>query len=157
VRIRVIGVGTERGEDAAGLAVAELLAKGALPAGVSVHRCERPLPDLLDALGGADAAIVVDACRTGAPAGSVLRLERVELGRALASSSHALGVAEALALAEALGRAPARIEVIGVEIAEADAPRLAPGAPAGVAEAARAALEIAKEIGGLSAKGSSDA
>jgi hydrogenase maturation protease len=146
VRIHVIGVGTERGDDAAGLAVVEALAQAALPPGVSLHRCERPMPDLLDALDGADAAIVVDAARTGAPPGAVLRIARSELARALAPSSHALGVAEALALADALGRAPARIEVVGLEIAEPRGSGLTPAARAGVAAAAHAALEIAREI-----------
>ena len=158
MRIHVIGVGTERGDDAVGLAVAEALAQGGLPPGVSVHRCERPVPDLLDALGGADAAIVVDAARTGARPGAVLRLTRGELARALSPSSHALGVAEALALAEALGRAPARIEVVGLEIADPRGPGLTPAAArAGVAEAARVALEIVGEIHDLAGEGSSDA
>jgi hydrogenase maturation protease len=155
VRIHVIGVGTDRGDDAAGLAVADVLAQGALPPGVSVHRCERPVPDLLDALEGADAAIVVDAARTGARPGAVLRLARAELARALLPSSHALGVVEALALAEALGRAPARIELVGLEIDDARGHGLTPAALAGVAEAARATLEIAREIEAFS--GSRDA
>ena len=36
MRVRVIGVGSGFGDDAAGLAVAELLARGALPAQITV-------------------------------------------------------------------------------------------------------------------------
>jgi hydrogenase maturation protease len=142
----VVGIGTGRGDDAAGLAAAEALSRRALPAGVSVHRCERPVPDLLDALEGADAAIVVDAARTGAAPGSVQRLARGELARALRPSSHALGVADALALAEALGRAPARIEVLGVELGDAGGSALTPAVSAAAREAAETALAIATEL-----------
>jgi hydrogenase maturation protease len=142
----VVGIGTGRGDDGAGLAAAEALSRRALPPGVSVHRCERPVPDLLDALEGADAAILVDAARTGAAPGRVQRLARGELARALRPSSHALGVADALALAEALGRAPARIEVLGVELGDAGGPALTPAASAGVREAAETALALAAEM-----------
>jgi hydrogenase maturation protease len=153
----VIGIGTDRGDDSAGLAVAEALALRELPPGVSVHRCERPVPDLLDALEGAEAAILVDAARTGAPPGSVRRLARGDLARSLRASSHALGVADALRLAELLGRAPSRIEVVTVEIADVGAPALSAAARAGAGAAAEAALELACELLGLGWKGSGDA
>jgi hydrogenase maturation protease len=153
----VIGIGTGRGDDAAGLAAAEALAVRKLPPGVSVHRCERPVPDLLDALEGAEAAILVDAARTGATPGSVMRLARGDLARALCASSHALGVADALRLAELLGRAPSRIEVVAIEIAEVHAPELTAAGRAAAGEAAEAALEIAHEILGPAGKGSRDA
>lgn len=144
----MIGIGSERGDDAAGLAVAEALARRRLPVGVSVHRCERPVPDLLDALEGADAAILVDAARTGASPGSVVRLDRADLARALRASSHALGVADALRLAELLGRAPERIEVLALEIESPAAAGLTPAARTAVARAIESAIEIAREIQG---------
>lgn len=153
----MIGIGTDRGDDAAGLAVADALALRELPAGVSVHRCERPVPDLLDALEGAEAAILVDAARTGAPPGRVQRLAREELARTRAASSHGLGVGQALALAEALGRAPVRIEVVALEIGDASAPGLSPAAREAVAQAVESAIEIAREIQGLEREGSRDA
>lgn len=112
MRVSVIGVGTRQGDDAAGLEVAESLARRALPPGTRVATCERPLPDLLDLLAEADAAVLVDAAR-GSP-DAVRRVERAELLRSPATSSHGFGVAEVIALAEALGRAPRRLELVAV-------------------------------------------
>lgn len=160
MRVHLIGVGSGHGDDDAGLRVAAALAARALPPGVAVRRCERPLPDLLDALAGADAAVIIDAAATGAAPGSVRRLASSELARHGAASSHGLGVAQVLALAAALDRAPARVELLAIEIA-ACAPR-AEGAPpspallAAVAAATEAALEIAREIQGLGRVSSSE-
>ena len=72
--------------------------------------------DLLDRWEGAGEVIVVDAARSGAAPGTVHRLdglaEPVAHGQ---GSTHAFGLAETLALARALGRAPARLTVIGIE------------------------------------------
>jgi hydrogenase maturation protease len=156
VRVHVIGVGSGNGDDAAGLAVAAALAALALPPGVEVRACARPLPDLLDALEGADAAVVVDAARTGAPTGGIRRLAPGALARRPSASSHGLGVAEVLDLAAALGRAPARVELLALEIPPASAPAAGPQLGAAVAAAADAALAIAREIlasGPLSSRG----
>lgn len=121
MRVRVIGIGTRRGDDAAGLAVIESLAARDLPPGTRVATCERPLPDLLDLLADADAAVLVDAARGSGAAGSARRVGRAELARWAATSSHGFGVAQVLALAEALGRAPGRLELVAVEGAGAAA------------------------------------
>lgn len=62
--------------------------------------------------------IVIDACRFGAAPGTVLRfeehdLERLQLGVA---STHGGSLTEGLQLAKALGRRPARLTVLAVEI-----------------------------------------
>jgi hydrogenase maturation protease len=76
---------------------------------------ERPGAELLDLLGGAGAVIVLDAVRSGAAPGTVHDLALEELpGVAPAWSSHGLGVADALALARALGQRP-RGRFIGIE------------------------------------------
>ncbi len=139
MRIRVIGVGTPFGDDAAGLAVAERLARGALPEDVEVMRCERPAAELLDHLTGAPAVVLVDALRGALAPGSVHRVPARELAGGAALSSHGLGVAETLALAEALGRAPLRCCVVG--IAAGEDPGAAPGA--GLSPAVRAGVEAA--------------
>ena len=115
MRIRVIGVGSEQADDSAGLAVAERLRRGPLPAGVDVVECPRPGLDLLDELSGADAVVVVDAMQSGRPAGTVRRIPIESLRSQRGYSSHDLGVAEALELATALGRIPRRIEIVGIE------------------------------------------
>jgi len=151
VRVHVIGVGSGHGDDAVGLRVAAALAGRPLPPGVAVRTCERPLPDLLDALEGADAAVLVDAARTGAAPGRVRRLAPADLAQGAAASSHGLGVARVLALAAALDRAPARVELLAIEIATAPCPADAEPSPpvlAAVPEAAAAALEIARELQG---------
>jgi hydrogenase maturation protease len=145
VRVHVIGVGSGHGDDAVGLAVAAVLAARPLPAGIVVRRCERPLPDLIDALEGADAAVIVDASRTGAAPGRVQRLAAGDLARPRAASSHGLGVAQVLDLSRALGRAPGRVELVAVEIAGAgEAPH--PSLRAVVDAAADAVLGIARGL-----------
>jgi hydrogenase maturation protease len=143
VRIRVIGVGTWRGDDAAGLAAARCLGEGALPAEVEVLTCERPAAELVEALAGAERAVVLDATRSGREPGSVQRVEREELRRRALFSSHALGVAEALALAEALGRQPRELVVIGIEAEGFDeGEELSAAVRRGVEEAARLARDV---------------
>jgi len=115
MRVKVIGIGTRNGDDAAGLDVVGALAARPLPLPVGLVCVERPLPDLLDACADADVAVVVDAARGVAPPGCARRIAREELAGAAATSSHGFGVARALALAEALGRAPARVELIATE------------------------------------------
>jgi hydrogenase maturation protease len=153
----VIGVGSRHGDDVAGLAVAEALAARALPDGVVVHVCERPIPDLLDALEGAEAAVIVDASRTGAAPGSLHRFAHAELARTWSTSSHGLGVAQALALATTLGRAPEHIEVLAIEATPRRGPKLSPAVSAALAGAAQTALQIASEIQGLGEGRSRDA
>jgi hydrogenase maturation protease len=96
--------------------------------GVEVTSAGDPLR-LIGLLEGCTRLIVVDACRSGRPAGTVVRTTWAEVCRGLAGapgadagpSSHGLGVAEALGLAEALGRLPdpAAVALVGIE-AEAD-------------------------------------
>ena len=107
----VIGIGNAfRGDDAAGLAVARAL--GDDPR-VIAHAGE-PI-DLLERWEGAGEVIVVDAARSGAAPGTVHRLDGLAEPVTAGGSTHAFGLAETLALARALGRAPARMEVIGIE------------------------------------------
>ena len=110
-RLIVIGIGNPfRGDDGAGLAVARAL--GDDPR-VLVHEGE-PI-DLLDRWEGAGEVIVVDAARSGAAPGTVHRLDGLTEPVAAGGSTHAFGLDQTLALARALGRAPARVEVIGIE------------------------------------------
>jgi hydrogenase maturation protease len=112
----VIGVGNAlRGDDAAGLIVAGRLS------GVA-HEGEGTA--LLDLWDGYDAVVLIDTMRSGAPAGTIRRLDAsveplpAELGRA---STHAIGVPDAIELARSLGRLPRTVIVHGVEGAVFDA------------------------------------
>jgi len=144
-RIVVVGVGNAlRGDDAAGLAVADHVRAHA-PAGLSVRVCEEEPTRLLDALGDADVAYVVDAMSTGAPGGTVHRFDASDEpipSRELRSSTHALGIGETLELARALGRLPRRTVVLGIEGTDfGTGNALTPAASQGVERAAGIVLE----------------
>jgi hydrogenase maturation protease len=112
-----------RGDDAAGLEVAGLLA-GTLPDGVGLLVREGEPTALIDSWEGAEAVWLVDAVSSGAPAGTVHRLDarEKELPRELFhASTHAFGLGEAVELARALGRLPARTIVFGIEGARFEA------------------------------------
>jgi hydrogenase maturation protease len=114
----VIGVGNAfRGDDAVGLAVAER-ARRAVADDVEVLECEQEPTRLVDAWAGAEVAIVVDACAGVDAPGTVHRYDAGDgplPARVFRSSTHAFGVGDAVELARALGRLPARLVVYGVE------------------------------------------
>lgn len=103
----------DRGDDAVGPLVADRLRERKVP----VLDCHEEPTRLLEAMGGLDLLVVVDAVRTGTSPGTLLRIEAqdeplpADLGLA---STHAFGIAETLELARALDRAPARVVVHGV-------------------------------------------
>lgn len=143
--IVVIGIGnTLRGDDAAGLAVAELV-RAQAPRSVDVRVCEQEPSRLVDALADADVAFVVDAVSTGAPAGTVHRFDVDESpvpSRELRSSTHAFGIGESLELARVLGRLPRHTVVFGVEGSEFVAgASMTRAVEEGVARVAAAVLE----------------
>ncbi|WP_326822822.1 hydrogenase maturation protease [Streptosporangium sp. NBC_01756] len=125
----VIGIGNDfRGDDAAGLEAARLL-RGTLPPEVPVIESEGDPAELIEAWTGADLAIVIDTAVSGASPGTVCRhtVPGPSLSRGDASqppltiqhaSSHALGVADAVALGRALGRLPRELTLYTVEGAD---------------------------------------
>jgi hydrogenase maturation protease len=119
----VICVGNAfRGDDGAGLAVLERLRARGVP-GLDVVGDTGDPAALIEHWSGRRLAIVVDAVRSGVAPGTAHRVvwERGEWHGTVpqsATSSHALGVATAVALAQALDRAPARIVVLGVEVGD---------------------------------------
>ena len=117
-RTVVIGIGNRlRGDDAAGVEVTERL-REAVPRGVEVVACDAEPSRLMEAWGGADTVVLVDTVSSGAPAGTLHRFEAGESAvpaRAFRSSTHAIGIADTIELARALGRLPRRVRVYGVE------------------------------------------
>ncbi len=110
----IIGCGNrQRGDDAAGILVAERLQQLGIPAAT----CSGQTADLIEAWTGADDVIVVDAVATGAPVGSVLTWDAAPapISVTASASTHGLGVAEAIELARVLGRLPARLRIYGIE------------------------------------------
>jgi len=144
MRIRVIGIGSDFGDDAAGLRVAERLAGQELPDGVSASCCARPFPDLLDPLADAQRVILIDALRSGRTPGSVFALSRRDLARRAPTSSHGVGVARVLELAERLRGEPLELEIFGIEADPAATGEISAAVEEGIARACaivRARLE----------------
>jgi hydrogenase maturation protease len=116
--LRVVCVGNRwRSDDAVGLEVARRLA-GTLPAGVGLLEREGEPTALIDAWEGAEAVWLVDAVSSGAEPGTVHRLDASERelpAEIFRTSTHHVGLAEAVELARALGRLPRRTVVYGIE------------------------------------------
>ncbi len=117
-RRMVIGLGNpDRGDDAAGPACLAAL-RGRLPPDVELIESDGEPVGLLTLLGDATEAYLIDACISGAAAGTVRRLEPATdtlPAWAAPPSSHGLGVAETLELARALGELPRRCVVYAIE------------------------------------------
>ena len=138
----VVGLGTpERGDDGVGLIVVEQL-RAEAPKGVVIRALPRQTLDLLSLWTGYDRVWVVDAIQSGAPAGTCHRVQpplpAAALGRG-APSTHGLGLAECIALAERLDALPAHLVILGIEVAcvmpgEGLTPAVAAAVPALVAQ-----------------------
>jgi len=121
-----------------------------------------PLSDPLDLLGhwnGAELAVVIDAVRSGVAPGTVRVVEmNVDApsgedgpaGEVVAkgtTSTHGIGLEGVLRLARAIGQAPKRLVVVGIEgerfgVGEG----LSPAVEAAVPEAVRCVVALIKEI-----------
>jgi hydrogenase maturation protease len=146
-RIAVIGVGNDfRRDDGVGWAVIDLLRQRAavrpFPAGTVLATCDGDPVRLIGLWEGADLAVVVDAAHAHpARPGLVHRLE-LDAGRLQhpATSSHGLGLGEAVELARVLGRLPGRLVVYAVEGADS-------ALGAGLSEAVGAVVEpLAEDV-----------
>jgi len=113
-----IGVGNPfRSDDGVGRIVARRL-REEVPSGVKIQEESGDGTELLEAWKGADCVILVDAVQSGAPPGTIHRIDaRTETLPTWFShsSTHAFGVAEAIELARAMGDLPARLIVYGIE------------------------------------------
>ena len=115
----ILGLGNPlRGDDGVGCQVAEALAQQTLPPGVEVMDGGTPGVGLLHLLEGRRRVILVDAADMGRAPGSVVRFRphEVRLGESAEGFSlHHSGVAEALALAEALRLDLPELVMFGVQ------------------------------------------
>lgn len=116
----IIGVGNAyRRDDGAGLAAAVRLGETAgMP--VVLHDGLGDGTALLEVWREAETVILLDATRSGTPAGTVHRLDALRepdtvLDARPRTSTHALGLADAIALARVLRCLPRRLVVIGIE------------------------------------------
>lgn len=116
----VIGVGNSlRHDDAAGLEAVRRLRTRAERAGVVVCEQQGECLGLLAQWEGAGAVVLIDAIHSGRAPGTIDRLDASAMALPAelvgSSSTHAVGIGEAIELARALDRLPARVVVFGVE------------------------------------------
>ena len=114
----VIGVGNEyRTDDALGVLVAREL-KRRSPGGVRILENSGEGASLIHAWEGGSEVYLVDAIKSGRPAGTVHRLDVThrKVPRAFKlRSSHAFGVPEAIETARTLGELPSKVILFGIE------------------------------------------
>ncbi|HVC94718.1 MAG TPA: hydrogenase maturation protease [Pirellulales bacterium] len=115
-RTLIVGLGSPHGDDQLGWRVTERLALELASSDVDV-RTARSAGDLLDWLDGLERLIVCDACENQGSPGTLhcWNWPAAELCLARASSSHDLGLASTLALADELGRLPGEVTIVAVE------------------------------------------
>jgi hydrogenase maturation protease len=118
----VIGIGNDmRGDDGLGPAAVAEMAKTGIGATIELVALDGEATRLIDTWRDRHLAVVVDAIVGGDTPGTI---HRVEAGiddlphRSSGPSSHAAGVAEAVALGRALDRLPQRLMIFGVEPAD---------------------------------------
>lgn len=112
----VIGVGNPtRGDDAAGIEVAKRMRN------TKAYQQSSGSYQMMELWDGADEVIVVDAARSGAPPGTIHRIDPTKQSLPegmLATSTHSVGVASTIEMARALGRLPERVTVYGIEVSD---------------------------------------
>jgi hydrogenase maturation protease len=115
----VIGIGNDfRRDDGVGITVAQRIEERNLPGVRVVSGISEP-PALLEVWSGAARAVVVDAA-TGANStpGRIRRWTGPDLETTAVVSSHALGLAQTFALAQALARMPDELVLFTVDIVD---------------------------------------
>ena len=112
-----------RGDDAVGLMAARQL-RETIGARAEVIEAEMTGVDLVELMKGASVAILIDGARSGQNPGIIHRLD-VSTGpigvRMSSSSSHALGLSEAVALARVMNILPETVIVYGIEVGHTEA------------------------------------
>jgi hydrogenase maturation protease len=112
--MRIICCGnSDQGDDG----VAALVAERLRDLGVEAEIRSGEALDLIEAWGGADHVVVVDAVETGASLGTVRLWDgrKASFPADQSVSTHGLGVLTAIRMARVLGRLPERLKVYGIE------------------------------------------
>lgn len=114
----IVGIGNpDRGDDGVGRLVARLLADMSLP-DVAVIEHGGEAASLINAIEGSEMAVLVDACVSGAPVGTVHRIDahREDLpDMQFGLSTHDFGLSSAIALGRSLGILPPRCVIYAIE------------------------------------------
>jgi len=128
----VVGIGAPtRGDDAVGIEVAKAV-NGMGLAGVDVVESAEPI-QLVDLIGDHPCVVIVDGMLSGAMPGEVAVFDGLPAPDFGPSSTHSLGVGQALELARILGRLPRDLFLVGVEVGRT-------GMGAGLTAAVQAAI-----------------
>jgi hydrogenase maturation protease len=130
----IIGIGNrDRGDDAVGRHIAHLL---------NGMEHDGEATSLLAAFQGAERVWVIDAASSGAPPGTIHRIDCTTdtVPARSPTSSHGFGIAAAIELARALGTLPPHCVLYAIEAAT-----FTPGAPLSPA-VTRAARDVAERI-----------
>ncbi len=120
-RARIIGVGSDHGDDCVGWILLQRFLRNP-STDIVASQVRNPL-DMLAEFDGTPRVYLVDGCVTGAATGTLSRLRWPD-ARILSRhrrSSHALSVADALRLAESLGTLPRELVVFGIELGSVSA------------------------------------
>jgi hydrogenase maturation protease len=116
--ILIIGVGNlYRGDDAAGILIVRKL-KDMESNHIRVLEQSGEGTALMEAWKGYDRVLIVDAVSSGAPPGSIHRLDASKESipsQYFSCSSHNFGVAEAIELARTLNQLPRHLQLYGIE------------------------------------------
>ena len=111
----ILGIGSPFGDDQAGWVVIEALQALSLPDHIRLARLDRPGSRLIEYLGQYDRITLIDAVVTeDQPVGTWLPLSLDQLEQSQPASSHGLGLAQALALIQALGEWPPSLRIFGI-------------------------------------------
>jgi len=119
-RLILLGIGSPFGDDTLGWQLLDALAQRGLDLPgwqISYAKADRPGPGLLDYLKDTDAALLLDAMQADDPPGTVRLVEPAQLASQNSpTSSHAMGVAESLALGGQLRMLPSRLHILGIQV-----------------------------------------
>jgi len=137
----VIGCGNElRGDDAAGLRVAESVERLCLP-GVRVLTCYQLTPELAEAVADARATVFVDASVRGQP--GAVETGPVALASSAAPMDHTMSPGALLALSEAVFGRRSIAFLVSISVAECGMGLgLTPEAELGVASATKSLVQL---------------
>jgi len=115
-----VGIGNVlQGDDGLGVRAAEIMEKLPLPSEVEVYECGTALPDLARVLEDREVVVVVDAIDARAAPGTVFRLKPEQLERqSVPISLHEIDLSHALDEADLLGRAPKKVFIVAIQVAD---------------------------------------
>jgi hydrogenase maturation protease len=114
----VIGLGSWHGDDQVGWRLVESLCSCSQPV-APAFAVDEPIR-VIDYLDDCDHLVIVDACRSGAKPGTIVRLvwPDANLGQLRSESSHSFGLNASLRLAEKLDKLPSRVVIYAVELGQ---------------------------------------